>query len=100
MSVVVVGLNHRTVPLELLERMTVDRTRLPKALHDLSKKSIGRKHPVVMLLFPNPMPAEGPAVEEKPNDIWVLNFRRPVGAGGQKGVLGLGLVIAGVSMAE
>ena len=35
MSVVVVGLNHRTVPLDVLERMTVDGGRLPKALHDL-----------------------------------------------------------------
>ncbi|MDQ6910122.1 MAG: glutamyl-tRNA reductase [Actinomycetota bacterium] len=35
MSVVVVGLSHRTVPLELLERMTIDGTRLPKALSDL-----------------------------------------------------------------
>lgn len=35
MSVVVIGLNHRTVPLELLERMTIDAPRLPKALHDL-----------------------------------------------------------------
>ena len=34
-SVVVIGLNHRTVPLDLLERMTVDDARLPKALHDL-----------------------------------------------------------------
>jgi glutamyl-tRNA reductase len=34
-SVVVVGLNHRTVPLEVLERMTVDGSRLPKALYDL-----------------------------------------------------------------
>jgi glutamyl-tRNA reductase len=34
-SVVVVGLNHRTVPLEVLERMTVSEARLPKALHDL-----------------------------------------------------------------
>jgi glutamyl-tRNA reductase len=34
-SVVVVGLNHRTVPLEVLERMTVNDARLPKALHDL-----------------------------------------------------------------
>ena len=34
MSVVVIGLNHRTVPLELLERMTVDEGRLGKALHD------------------------------------------------------------------
>ena len=35
MSVVVVGLNHRTVPLSLLERVTIDDGRLPKALHDV-----------------------------------------------------------------
>ncbi|HEX2700969.1 MAG TPA: glutamyl-tRNA reductase [Acidimicrobiales bacterium] len=35
MSVLVVGLNHRTVPLEILERMTVNDGRLPKALADL-----------------------------------------------------------------
>jgi len=34
-SVLVVGLNHRTVPLEILERMTVNDGRLPKALADL-----------------------------------------------------------------
>jgi len=34
-SVVVIGLNHRTVPLDLLERMTVPAGRLPKALADL-----------------------------------------------------------------
>jgi len=34
-SVVVVGLSHRTVPLDLLERMTVVPDRLPKALADL-----------------------------------------------------------------
>jgi len=39
-SVVVVGLNHRTVPLPVLERMTVTSSRLPKALHDLR----GRRH--------------------------------------------------------
>ena len=38
MSVVVVGLNHRTVPLEVLERMTVSDARLPKALHDLTTR--------------------------------------------------------------
>ena len=32
---IVVGLNHRTVPLDVLERMTVTGERLPKALHDL-----------------------------------------------------------------
>lgn len=35
MSLVVIGLNHRTVPLDLLERMTIDDARLPKALHDV-----------------------------------------------------------------
>ena len=40
MAVVVVGLNHRTVPLELLERMTVSDAYLPKAVHDL----LGREH--------------------------------------------------------
>ncbi len=40
MSVVIVGLNHRTVPLPVLERMTVTSSRLPKALHDLR----GRQH--------------------------------------------------------
>ena len=36
MSLVVVGLSHRTVPLELLERMAVPAEKLPKALCDLS----------------------------------------------------------------
>jgi glutamyl-tRNA reductase len=35
-SVVVVGLNHRTVPLRLLEPMTVAPAQLPKALHELT----------------------------------------------------------------
>jgi glutamyl-tRNA reductase len=34
-SVVVIGLNHRTVPLDLLERVTIDDLGLTKALHDL-----------------------------------------------------------------
>jgi glutamyl-tRNA reductase len=37
-SVVVVGLNHRTVPLELLERVNVSPTRLPKVLGDLAAR--------------------------------------------------------------
>jgi glutamyl-tRNA reductase len=37
-SLVAIGLNHRTVPLDLLERMTIDDTRLPKALHDVSSR--------------------------------------------------------------
>jgi glutamyl-tRNA reductase len=37
-SVVVIGLNHRTVPLDLLERMTIGDARIPKALHDLTSR--------------------------------------------------------------
>jgi glutamyl-tRNA reductase len=37
MSLVVVGLNHRTVPVELLERMAVPPEGLPKALQTLSR---------------------------------------------------------------
>ena len=35
MSVIVVGLNHRSAPLEMLERVTVPTARLPKAIADL-----------------------------------------------------------------
>ena len=38
MSVVVIGLNHRTMPLDLFERMTIDGARLPKALADLASR--------------------------------------------------------------
>lgn len=38
MSLVVIGLNHRTVPLALLERMTIDDSRLAKALHDVASR--------------------------------------------------------------
>jgi len=34
-SVVVIGLNHRSTPLDLLERVTISDAALPKALHDL-----------------------------------------------------------------
>jgi len=37
-SVVVIGLNHRTTSLDLLERMTIDAERLPKALADLASR--------------------------------------------------------------
>jgi glutamyl-tRNA reductase len=38
-SVVVIGLNHRTAPLDLLERTAVDDGRLPKVLHDLCSRT-------------------------------------------------------------
>ena len=39
MSVVVIGLNHRSTPLDLLERMTIGDASLPKALHDLISRT-------------------------------------------------------------
>ena len=38
MSLIVVGLNHRTAPVDLLERMTVPEEQLAKVLHDLSAR--------------------------------------------------------------
>ena len=38
MSLVVIGLNHRTAPLDLLERMSIDDSRLVKALADLTDR--------------------------------------------------------------
>ena len=71
-----------------------------KELHKLSKKSTTRKHPGVMLLFPNKTPAEKPVIEAKPKDHFVLSFRVPATAGGEKGYLGFSLVVVGVTMSE
>jgi glutamyl-tRNA reductase len=38
-SVVVIGLNHRSTPLDLLERVTIGDAALPKALHDLVSRA-------------------------------------------------------------
>jgi hypothetical protein len=71
-----------------------------KDMHELSAKTIGRKHPAMMLLFPNPKPAEAPAVEAKPKDHWVLSYRIPATAGDQKTHLGFSLVVVGETSAE
>jgi hypothetical protein len=71
-----------------------------KELRELSTKSTTRKHPGVMLLFPNKTPSEKPAIEAKPQDHLVLSFRVPASAGGEKGYLGFSLVVVGATMAE
>jgi hypothetical protein len=71
-----------------------------KELHKLSAKSIGRKHPAMMLLFPNKKPAEAPVAEAKPKDHYVVSFRVPVTAGGEKSFLGFSLVVIGETMSE
>src|SRR5713226_9312268 len=47
MSLVVVGLNHRTTPVDLLERMAVNHSALPKALHTLAERE--NLHELVVL---------------------------------------------------
>jgi len=71
-----------------------------KELHELSTKATTRKHPGIMLLFPNAKPAEAPAVEAKPKDHFVLSYRVPATAGSEKSFLGFSLVVIGVTMAE
>jgi glutamyl-tRNA reductase len=80
-SVVVVGLNQRTVPLDLLERMTVSDTRLPKALSDL----LGRDNITEAVVLSTCMRTEVYAVAERyhgavqdvRNFLAELSFRAP-----------------------
>jgi hypothetical protein len=71
-----------------------------KELYELSTKSTTRKHPAIVLLFPNKAPAEAPAIEAKPKDHVVLSYRVPATAAGQQTHLGFSLVIVGATMAE
>jgi hypothetical protein len=69
-------------------------------MHELSSKSTTRKHPGLMLLFPSKMPPETPTIEAKPKEHFVLSYRVPTTAAGQKAFLGFSLVLVGVTMAE
>jgi glutamyl-tRNA reductase len=71
-SVVVIGLNHRTVPLELLERMTVSHDRLEKSLHDL----VGRPNISEVVLLSTCNRTEVYVVAERFHGAWqdVRNF--------------------------
>lgn len=71
-----------------------------KELFKLSAKTIGRKHPSMMLLFPNKKPADAPVTEDKPKEHYVLSFGVPVTAGGEKAILGFSLVIIGETASE
>lgn len=71
----------------------------PKELHELSSKSTTRKHPGMMLLFPNKTPPESPVVDAKPKEHWVLSYRVPVKSP-DKSALGFSLVVIGQTMAE
>lgn len=69
----------------------------PKALVELSMKSIGTAHPGVFMLFPNPKPAAEPKLEAKASDHWVLFARRDLSVKGKKseGGIGLGITLVG-----
>ena len=69
-----------------------------EALHELSSKAAPRKHPAMVLLFPNPKPADKPAVESKPQEHWVLSYRVPLA--GSKAAVGFSLVVVGHTTAE
>jgi hypothetical protein len=71
-----------------------------KELYELSGKSTARKHPALMMLFPNKTAAEAPAVEAKPKAHFVLSFRVPTKAGTEKSHLGFSITIIGVSESE
>jgi hypothetical protein len=72
----------------------------PKDLQEQSKASTVRKHPGIILLFPNPKPGDKPAVEGKPQEHWVLSYKQPVKTGGKDAAVGVSLVVVGHSMAE
>ena len=71
-----------------------------KEMYELSGKSTGRKHPGLILLFPNKTPAEAPAMEAKPKEHVVLSYRVHATAEGEKANLGFSLVVVGVTMSE
>lgn len=71
-----------------------------KDLYEHSSKASPRKHPALMLLFPNRKPTDAPQIEAKPRDHFVLSFRIPVKAGEAKVDLGFSLVVVGVTDAE
>ena len=71
-----------------------------EAAYKLSAKSVGGKHPAMMLLFPLKTPPGAPAVEAKPKDHFVLSYRVPATAAKEKTVLGFSLVVVGVSASE
>jgi hypothetical protein len=72
----------------------------PKDLNEQSKASTTRKHPGIILLFPNPKPGDKPAIESKPQEHFVLSYKQPVKAGGKDAALGMSIVVVGFSMAE
>lgn len=71
-----------------------------KHMFELSTKAAGSSHGAVMLLYPNDKPGSAPELLNKGGGNYVLSWKAPIAAGGQKGTLGLGLTLFGRTTAE
>jgi hypothetical protein len=73
----------------------------PKALVEMSMKSIGTGHPCVLMLFPVAKAPAAPTLETRApvagmeKDHWVLQVSCPVQAGGAKSTIGFGITLVG-----
>jgi len=56
--------------------------------------------PLGLQTLVNKTPPETPVVEAKPKEHWVLSYRVPATAGGEKTFLGFSVVVVGVTMSE
>jgi hypothetical protein len=81
--------------LVLADRDTKPGTMDPKALQDLSIKSIGTAHPGILMLFPYDKPEGKPKLAKKENNHWVIDVREVVKANDQKAAIGVGLTVIG-----
>jgi hypothetical protein len=72
-----------------------------KQVTQLSSKALAdANHPVVLLMFPNAKPEAMPQLSNKGSGVWSLQWKTDAVAGTDKGVLGVGLVLFGVTTAE
>jgi hypothetical protein len=71
-----------------------------KHLFELSCKAAGSSHAAAMLLYPNDKPGAAPELLNKGGGNYVLSWKEPITAGGQKATLGLGMTLFGKTTAE
>jgi hypothetical protein len=69
----------------------------PKALHELSARSLEGSHPAVLLLFPPAKPGAKPEIADHGMDHWVLKQPVQVEVNGKRVPLGINLTIVGSS---
>jgi hypothetical protein len=72
----------------------------PKALHDLSAKTLNGNHPGVLLLFPIAKPDANPQIADQGMDHWVIRKQLQLEANGKPATMGIGLTISGKSSAS